>query len=778
MVSDFFLGFAGHAHTRNDLEADPTKDVQLRKENSVEEAQRLTEAVLDKLEGDISEAGYRLTDVKLLILYSSYRSETEEKDRSICEGILGAIGRRFKEKSAAEQLRLIGHTTAGEIENEDLELKEVSGIGYNGLSLLALVTNLPIGVGRTWGLSNERGAVENGREMVHDAWVDFSQSTESKEQLQKSKTLLVLTKGATIGKGGWEYFLTAGIADFMRSVRETRIANVIGGVSGDGIIGQNMHQFYGKIGKSPELKILDNDAVCALIPNLVEPSVGLDVSPVRRIGESYIFHFDPDAEPKFKYLKRIGDEDPRKVHARIIFENESQISRERGLPAPNEAELLQQISEIEGIPLNLTLAKYAFAFPFGNYAPANLLRVHGPIFELLQPIRSYDPSIHGYIVVIDHEKVQKGARDVFNMLRENRGFSERDTTFIQSCISRRLAEMIAGCNLNTEHQIFKEALSSTQILGFLAYGELSFTHLLQEPFVYNFSCWGLTLRSVAEKEDKLREAKSAPPERETYRRMDSMEETGKKEPRRTGEVVSRKAISKLGPVGEVSEGFLRHVVPWRADLDKLLCGGIPENFAIALTVHSPDERESLIRSYLEAGVGKGETTFYLTLNPGDAVSLVDKLQKDFYLFVCNPNADLIVKNLPNVFKLKGVENLTDISIALTSAIRGLSPQAKGHRRACLDLVSDVLLSHHAVQTRRWLTALIPELKSAGFTTLAVVDPLLHSPEELHAILGLFEGEVNLYEKETEKGSEKYLRIKRMSDKKYLENELLLKKKDL
>jgi KaiC/GvpD/RAD55 family RecA-like ATPase len=778
MVSDFFLGFAGHAHTRNDLEADPTKDVQLRKGNCVEEAQRLTGAVLDKLEAEISEAGYRLPDVKLLILYSSYRGDTEEKDRSICESILGAIEKRFKGKSGAEQLRLIGHTTACEIENEDLELKEVSGIGYNGLSLLALVTNLQIGVGRTWGLGSQREASENGREMVHDAWVDFSQSTESKEQLQKSKTLLVLTQGPKIGKGGWEYFLSTGIADFVRDTREARIANVIGGCSGDGLIGQNMHQFYGKIGKFSELKILDGDAVCALIPNLVEPSLGLDVSPVRRIGESYIFHFDPDAEPKFKYLKRIGDEDPRKVHARIICENEAQISRARGLSAPSETELLQQISEIEGIPINPTLGKYAFAFPFGNYAPANLLRVHGPSFELIQPVRSHDPSIPGYIVVIDHEKVQKGARDVFNMLRENMGFRERDATFIQSCISRRLAEMMAGCSLNTESQIFKEALSSTQVLGFLAYGELSFTHLLQEPFVYNFSCWGMTLRSVAGKEDKQREAKSARPERETYRRMDAREGTGMKESRRPSEVASRKAISKPEPTGEVSEEFLRHVIPWRSDLDKLLCGGIPENFAVALTVHSPDERESLVRSYLEAGVGTGETTFYLTVNPGDAISLVDKFQTDFHLFVCNPNADLIVKNSTNVFKLKGVENLTNISIALTSAIRRLSPQVKGHRRACLDLVSDVLLQHHAVQTRRWLTALIPELKSAGFTTLAVIDPLLHSPEELHAILGLFGGEINLYEKETEKGSEKYLRIKRMSDKKYLENELLLKKKDL
>jgi hypothetical protein len=128
----------------------------------------------------------------------------------------------------------------------------------------------------------------------------------------------------------------------------------------------------------------------------------------------------------------------------------------------------------------------------------NLIRVHGETVELLQPVRSHDPSIPGYIVVIDHNKVKNGAWNVFNMLRENRVFRKRDITFVITCVSRRLAEMIGGCTSNTEGQIFREALSSTQMTGFLAYGELSFTNLLQEPFVHNFSCWGMTLRSKLE----------------------------------------------------------------------------------------------------------------------------------------------------------------------------------------------------------------------------------------------------------------------------------------
>jgi len=214
-----------------------------------------------------------------------------------------------------------------------------------------------------------------------------------------------------------------------------------------------------------------------------------------------------------------------------------------------------------------------------------------------------------------------------------------------------------------------------------------------------------------------------------------------------------------------------------ADLDKLLCGGIRSGSAVVLSSPSCNERESLIKSFLETGAKKGEVTFYVTMNPGTAKALAEDFQSNFHLFICNPQADTIVKSAPNVVKLKGVENLTEISIALTSAIRKLDPMLKGPRRICMGLVSDVLLQHHTVQTRRWLTGLIPELQSEGYTTLAVMDPEIHPQEEVRAVSGLFEGEVSLHEKETEKGLERFLRIKRMNNQKYLEDDLLLKKVD-
>lgn len=265
---------------------------------------------------------------------------------------------------------------------------------------------------------------------------------------------------------------------------------------------------------------------------------------------------------------------------------------------------------------------------------------------------------------------------------------------------------------------------------------------------------------------------------EIFQKMGAKKDIEKTEIRLTDLESERREVLQPKPIVEVSKGIPSHIATGYADLDNLLLGGIPQNYAVILTSPSCDEKDLLIGNFLRAGAKNGEVTFYVTVNPSDVKSLAESLQPNFYLFVCNPQADAIIKNLPNVFKLKGVENLTEISIALTSTIHKLDSSQKGPRRICIDLVSDVLLQHHAVQTRRWLAALIPELKSAGFSTLAVMDPRMHPSEELYAILGLFEGEVNIYEKETEKGLQKFLKIKKMSNQKYSDNELLLRREDL
>jgi KaiC/GvpD/RAD55 family RecA-like ATPase len=213
-------------------------------------------------------------------------------------------------------------------------------------------------------------------------------------------------------------------------------------------------------------------------------------------------------------------------------------------------------------------------------------------------------------------------------------------------------------------------------------------------------------------------------------------------------------------------------------LDNLLFGGIPENYAVILTSPSCDEKEILVKRFLEAGAKKDQVTFSVATEVSGVKNLIEEFQTNFYFFICNPQADKMIKILPNVTKLKGVENLTDISIALAAAFRKLDTSTEEPRRACIEIVSDVLLQHHAVRTRRWLAGIIPELKSKGFTTLAVMNPQMHPPEQVHAVLGLFEGEISIYEKETAEGLERFLKVRKMYNQRYQESKLPLRKEKL
>jgi hypothetical protein len=215
-----------------------------------------------------------------------------------------------------------------------------------------------------------------------------------------------------------------------------------------------------------------------------------------------------------------------------------------------------------------------------------------------------------------------------------------------------------------------------------------------------------------------------------------------------------------------------------ADLDNLMLGGIPETYTVALTSPACNEAEKLFRRFLETGTKNGQTTYCVTTEVRDITDLVNDYPSAFSLLLCNPRSDVMIKNLSNVIKIKGIECLTDIDIALLKSFRALQTPQNSPRRIGLMIVSDVLLQHHAVTSRKWLDALLAELKSKGFTTLALINPEMHPIEEVQAILSLFDGEIKITEKETPKGPKKTLRIKKMYNQRYLENEVSLSEEKL
>jgi len=68
------------------------------------------------------------------------------------------------------------------------------------------------------------------------------------------------------------------------------------------------------------------------------------------------------------------------------------------------------------------------------------------------------------------------------------------------------------------------------------------------------------------------------------------------------------------------------------------------------------------------------------------------------------------------------------------------------------------------------------LKSHGFTSLAVIDPQMHTKEDIRIITDFIDGELEIYEKETANGFEKILKVRRLVNERYIDDEQSLIKR--
>ena len=89
-----------------------------------------------------------------------------------------------------------------------------------------------------------------------------------------------------------------------------------------------------------------------------------------------------------------------------------------------------------------------------------------------------------------------------------------------------------------------------------------------------------------------------------------------------------------------------------------------------------------------------------------------------------------------------------------------------------------MLEHKSLTTRKWLDDFIGKRKSEGFTVLAILNPLISSKQESQTIIDLFDGIIEIYEKELRERARRFLIVKKMYGKKYIESELMLDKDKL
>jgi len=211
------------------------------------------------------------------------------------------------------------------------------------------------------------------------------------------------------------------------------------------------------------------------------------------------------------------------------------------------------------------------------------------------------------------------------------------------------------------------------------------------------------------------------------------------------------------------------------DLDGMLGGGIPEEFAVLILSQSYDERDLLIRRAVESNVARGRLTFYMSTDISKTRDLARSFQRNFYAL--NPMADKMGPSFENIVKIPDVGDLSNLNISANEFMESHTEGGKGNL-LIIELVTDVLLRNKAVTTRKWLTEFIAKGKTTHLTIIATLDPAVTSKEDTEAIVGVFDGIIEIFERELQERSRRFLVVKKMYSHDYSDEELMLDRQKL
>jgi KaiC/GvpD/RAD55 family RecA-like ATPase len=217
-------------------------------------------------------------------------------------------------------------------------------------------------------------------------------------------------------------------------------------------------------------------------------------------------------------------------------------------------------------------------------------------------------------------------------------------------------------------------------------------------------------------------------------------------------------------------------------VDDAMYGGIPKNGVLLITSPACEEKEIIMTRFVETGLDQSEVVVYVTTD--DKFGQNDKIMQSqlLYQVICNPQIDLGSLNcsVENCVQVRGVERLTELSVALTTLLSNIEKISGQEylKRLVIDILSDTLLSNQSVNTRKWLRETITKFKQKNFTILATLNPHMHSKEDVQSLLDLFDGQIEIYEKELEGETRMFMRVKRLNNSRYSSKEVQLVREDL
>ena len=187
-------------------------------------------------------------------------------------------------------------------------------------------------------------------------------------------------------------------------------------------------------------------------------------------------------------------------------------------------------------------------------------------------------------------------------------------------------------------------------------------------------------------------------------------------------------------------------------LDKILQGGFLEGSSIVLICPAGDEVPRILRNFLQVSQDGNGLLICRSLSSAQAIAPLATSNLKF--LICGEQAQ--PDALHKILQSKGLDNLTELNLDVSEAVKSTGPE-----RVAIYILSDILLKHKVLLARKWLIEILSKLHSRQITTLAIINPDLHTREEVEALAELFDGNLEILETDVEGMRRKILRVKWM-----------------
>ena len=237
--------------------------------------------------------------------------------------------------------------------------------------------------------------------------------------------------------------------------------------------------------------------------------------------------------------------------------------------------------------------------------------------------------------------------------------------------------------------------------------------------------------------------------------------------------------------GHASRGAQAPVYPFAFRLafgikavDTVLYGGIPEGYVVCLESPPFDERHVLGNAFLSSGANTGAVALLISRRFGSVNEMLQQYPDSAYAVLCGAEVQMATNPMNHLALERNYENLTELSLTIAKTLESIPQNLRQQARCRIDILSDLLVRHGTIAVRKWFSELSARLKANGFTTLVILDPLMHDEKERASIAELFDGHILCYELKSAKRGGKFMRVTRMIGMSYLEDEIPLDRSSL